>query len=281
MAFDGIMTAAVVRELKENILLGKIDKIYQPEPDELVLNIYTKNGVRRLYSTVNSAAASVRFVDKNPVNPPAPLNFCMLMRKQLLGGRIVAVEQKDSERIIGIFIETMNELEFTVSRKLIFEMMGRHSNIILVDYESGKIVDSIKHVSIDVNRARQLLPGKKYEYPPAQDKKPFKEASPDDLDNAGDNGKAILASIGTAGTPGAGMIMLAMVLQSVGLPVEGIALVAGVDRIFDMGRTGLNVFGDISATMVVSHYEDVREAKQGNRVQEEIPERTSEDESGE
>jgi Na+/H+-dicarboxylate symporter len=92
---------------------------------------------------------------------------------------------------------------------------------------------------------------------------------------------AILASIGTAGTPGAGMIMLAMVLQSVGLPVEGIALVAGVDRIFDMGRTGLNVFGDISATMVVSHYEDVREAKQGNRVQEEIPERTGEDESGE
>lgn len=92
---------------------------------------------------------------------------------------------------------------------------------------------------------------------------------------------AILASIGTAGTPGAGMIMLAMVLQSVGLPVEGIALVAGVDRIFDMGRTGLNVFGDISATMVVSHYEDVREARQGNRVQEEIPERTGEDESGE
>ena len=92
---------------------------------------------------------------------------------------------------------------------------------------------------------------------------------------------AILASIGTAGTPGAGMIMLAMVLQSVGLPVEGIALVAGVDRIFDMGRTGLNVFGDISATMVVSHYEDVRESRQGNRVQEEIPERTGEDESGE
>lgn len=92
---------------------------------------------------------------------------------------------------------------------------------------------------------------------------------------------AILASIGTAGTPGAGMIMLAMVLQSVGLPVEGIALVAGVDRIFDMGRTGLNVFGDVSATMVVNHFEDLREAKMGNKVQEEIPERTGEDESGE
>lgn len=92
---------------------------------------------------------------------------------------------------------------------------------------------------------------------------------------------AILASIGTAGTPGAGMIMLAMVLQSVGLPVEGIALVAGVDRIFDMGRTGLNVFGDVSATMVVSHFEDIREAKLGNKVQEEIPERTGDDESGE
>lgn len=77
---------------------------------------------------------------------------------------------------------------------------------------------------------------------------------------------AILASIGTAGTPGAGMIMLAMVLQSVGLPVEGIALVAGVDRIFDMGRTGLNVFGDISATMVVNHFEDLREARTARKL---------------
>ena len=77
---------------------------------------------------------------------------------------------------------------------------------------------------------------------------------------------AILASIGTAGTPGAGMIMLAMVLQSVGLPVEGIALVAGVDRIFDMGRTGLNVFGDISAAMVVNHFEDLREARTARKL---------------
>ena len=73
---------------------------------------------------------------------------------------------------------------------------------------------------------------------------------------------ATLASVGTAGTPGAGMIMLAMVLQSVGLPVEGIALVAGVDRIFDMGRTGVNVVGDMSAAMIVSDYENRREAKE-------------------
>ncbi len=106
---------------------------------------------------------------------------------------------------------------------------------------------------------------------------------------------AILASIGTAGTPGAGMIMLAMVLQSVGLPVEGIALVAGVDRIFDMGRTGLNVFGDISATMVVNHFEDLREARAARKLSkagvsasdpdlpaaDTTPDRTGDDESGE
>jgi Na+/H+-dicarboxylate symporter len=73
---------------------------------------------------------------------------------------------------------------------------------------------------------------------------------------------ATLASVGTAGTPGAGMIMLAMVLQSVGLPVEGIALVAGVDRIFDMGRTGINVVGDMSAAMIITDYENRREAKE-------------------
>lgn len=196
MAFDGIITAAMTKELQDNIILGKIDKIYQPEADELVLNIHTRDGNKRLYATVDSAAACVRLIESNPLNPSTPLAFCMLLRKHLQGGRIISVEQRESERIIEISLETLNELGFTVSKKLIFEIMGKHSNIILLDMTTGKVIDSIKRISIDVNRARQLLPGKIYEYPPAQDKVAYKTASAMELDNAGETGKAILSKIG-------------------------------------------------------------------------------------
>ena len=157
MAYDGIVTRAVVRELQNNILLGKIEKVYQPEADELVFHIHTKNGNRKLFASAGSAHARLHFIESNPVNPPAPLSFCMLLRKHLQGGRITAVKQKDSERIIEISLETLNELGFAVSKKLIFEIMGKHSNIVLVDLASGKIIDAIKRVSFDVNRVRQIL----------------------------------------------------------------------------------------------------------------------------
>lgn len=196
MAFDGIITQAMAKELADTLLLGKVDNVYQPESDELVFHIHTRSGNRRLYATTDSACACVRLIDAGLVNPPQPQAFCMLLRKHLRGGRITDIRQKDAERIIEFSLETMNELGFTVSRKLIFEIMGKHSNIVLVDMATGKIIDSIKRVSIDVNRARQLLPGKQYQYPPAQDKVPYKVATPEDLKKAGPTGKSILASIG-------------------------------------------------------------------------------------
>ena len=113
-----------------------------------------------MYSTVNSMAASLYFIDYNPVNPVQFLFFCMLLRKHIQGSCIVSVEQKGSERIIEISLEVLNELGFTASKKLIFEIMGKHSNIILVDTDTDKVIDSIKCISIDVNRSRQILPGK-------------------------------------------------------------------------------------------------------------------------
>lgn len=196
MAFDGIVTRAMVRELQDRILLGKIEKVYQPEADELVFHIHTKNGNVKLLASVGSAHARVCFITENPVNPPAPLAFCMLLRKHLQGGRITEITQKDSERIIEISLETLNELGFTMSKKLIFEIMGKHSNIVLVDIASGKIIDSIKRVSFDVNRVRQILPGMIYQYPPAQDKIPFREISADQLEALAADGKAILRSVG-------------------------------------------------------------------------------------
>ena len=103
MAFDGIVTRAIVRELNEKIYMGKIEKVYQPESDELVFNIHTKTGNCRLFASAGSAHARVHFIEENPVNPPAPLAFCMLLRKHLQGGRIIVIEQKGSERIIEMF----------------------------------------------------------------------------------------------------------------------------------------------------------------------------------
>lgn len=196
MAFDGIITCAMVKELQDTINLGKIEKVYQPEADELVFHIHTKNGNVKLYASAASSHARLHFIEGSVQNPPVPLAFCMLLRKHLQGGRIVDIEQKDSERIIEISLETLNELGFTVSKKLIFEIMGKHSNIILVDMTTGKIIDSIKRVSIDVNRVRQILPGKEYEYPPAQDKISFKEIEEDELNAIEGGSKIILSKVG-------------------------------------------------------------------------------------
>ena len=197
MAFDGIMTRAVARELQEKLTLGKIEKVYQPEADELIFSIYTKQGNVKLYASANSSSARVHLIKQNIPSPPAPPSFCMLLRKHLQGARITDVQQKDCERILEISMETLNELGFTVSKKLIFEIMGKHSNIILVDLSTNKIIDSIKRVSIDVNRVRQILPGLEYQYPPVQDKIPFDKLTEEDLNKLPAlDGKTLQRSIG-------------------------------------------------------------------------------------
>ena len=120
MAFDGIVTMAIATELKEKLISGKIEKVYPPEADELVFNIHTKQGNLKLFASANSSSARIHLIDDSPANPPAPLPFCMLLRKHLQGARITQVCQKDCERIIEISLETLNELGFTVSKKLIF-----------------------------------------------------------------------------------------------------------------------------------------------------------------
>lgn len=179
MAFDGIVTYGISRELQEKLRLGKIEKVYQPGNEELILQIHTKDGNLRLFASCNSQSARLCLTENRYRNPEQPPTFCMLLRKYLQGGRITEVRQYQSERIIEMDIEALNELGFTVSKRLIVEIMGKHSNIVLVDIESGKIIDSIKRISIDVNRYRQILPGMVYCYPPKQDKIPFKEVQMD------------------------------------------------------------------------------------------------------
>lgn len=181
MSFDGMVTYAAAEEFREQLLLGKIEKIYQPQPEQLLLSIHTKRGRRRLFLSAAGNHSAVYLVDQNPENPTVPPVFCMVLRKHLGAARIVSIDQYQNDRILEICLETVDEMGFSVNRKLVAEIMGKHSNILLLDMATGKIIDSIKHVSIDVNRARQILPGKPYEYPPLQEKVPFTEVTEQDI----------------------------------------------------------------------------------------------------
>ncbi|MDD2189563.1 MAG: NFACT RNA binding domain-containing protein [Eubacteriales bacterium] len=173
MSFDGMVTGAVVHQLQKLLIGGKIEKIYQPEADEIILNIHSGRENHKLYISANSSHSRIHLISETTANPLNPMGFCMLLRKHIQGGRITDIKQMDSERIIEISIDTINELGFSVNKKLIVEIMGKHSNIILVDITSNKIIDCIKRISIDVNRYRQLLPGQQYVYPPSQGKVPY------------------------------------------------------------------------------------------------------------
>ena len=192
MAFDGIVTRAAAAELSDALTDGKIDKIYEPEPDSVVINIRRGRDQMRLFASCQSQGASVRLISTSPENPKEPYPFCMLLRKHIQGSRIIRIEQKDSERIIEFTLERLNELGLMVQKKLIFEIMGKYSNIILVDVAQGwKILGSIKGVPSGINRVREILPGRIYEYPPVQEKIPFDEASVEDMENAMDSANSV------------------------------------------------------------------------------------------
>lgn len=181
MAFDGIVTRAVARELAEVLTSGRINKIYQPGRDELVFFIHSREGRKKLYASCNNHHPGIFLTEEEFSNPQEPPGFCMLLRKHLQSNRILSITQRGAERIIEVTVDSRDEMGFSARKKLIVEIMGRHSNIILVDEESGKIMDSIKRVSPEVNRARQILPGQSYIYPPLQNKIPFDRVEDKDL----------------------------------------------------------------------------------------------------
>lgn len=173
MSYDGIVTGAIAYELNDRLKGGRIDKIYQPESDELIFHIHATRETHRLYISVNGGSARLHLIDWDHPNPQTPSSFCMLLRKHLQGGRIREIHQIESERIVCFSIDHIDELGFSQGKELLVELMGKHSNIIAIDHASGKILDSIKRIGLDVNRYRQLLPGLPYVSPPSQGKIPF------------------------------------------------------------------------------------------------------------
>ncbi len=169
MAFDGVTIAAIVKELNDTCLGGRLYKIAQPESDELLLTIKTGSGQRRLLLSADASLPLVYLTDQNKPSPLTAPGFCMLLRKHLQNGRITAITQPGLERILHIGIEHLDEMGDLCRKTLIVEIMGKHSNIIFCS-QDGMILDSIKHVSGLVSSLREVLPGKPYFVAQTQDK---------------------------------------------------------------------------------------------------------------
>ena len=173
MAFDGVTVSAIVSELKKNLTGGRIYKIYQPEVDELCLVVKNRteqgNTTSRLVISADASLPLIYLTGQIKENPSTAPNFCMLLRKHIGNARILSVTQPNFERIVEMQLEHLDEMGDLCQKKLIVEIMGKHSNIIFTDAD-GTIIDSIKHISHQVSSVREVLPGRTYVYPPAQEK---------------------------------------------------------------------------------------------------------------
>ena len=177
MALDGAFLHHIRKELTDAALEARVEKIYQPNQEEIVLLLRTYTDHFKLLLSARANSARIHFTRFVPENPPQPPMLCMLMRKRLQGARLSAVEQPGLERVLRLVFDAVNELGDHVALSLYVEIMGRYSNIIFVD-ENGKIIDALKRVDAEMTSERLVLPGLRYELPPPQDKLCALEVSP-------------------------------------------------------------------------------------------------------
>ncbi|WP_338208456.1 NFACT RNA binding domain-containing protein [Lactiplantibacillus paraxiangfangensis] len=175
MSFDGLFTHAMVTELRQNLLNGRIAKINQPYQNELILTVRANRKNWPLLLSADPTYPRIQVTEIPYINPAVPTNFAMMMRKYLQGAIITDIQQPANDRVVQLTITTRNELGDAEQLSLIIEIMARHSNVILIDQKTSRILDVVKHVGADQNRYRLLLPGATYIEPPKQDKlDPFK-----------------------------------------------------------------------------------------------------------
>lgn len=170
MPFDGLVLAAVRKDLEEKILGGRIERIHQPNKDEIILLVHQHGARFRLLLSANAQNARVHLTTSARENPFSPPLFCMVLRKHLEGGRLQGFEQPGLERVLIIKVSCRDELGNLSQKHLVCEIMGKHSNIILVEPSTGTIIDGIKRYSYAVSRYREVLPGRAYLPPPPQKK---------------------------------------------------------------------------------------------------------------
>ena len=171
MALDGVTLAYLVDELAPQLIGARIDKIFQPEKDEIHF-LLRQQGSRRLLLSTNATSPRFHLTQENKKNPPFPPMFCMILRKHLEGGKLVSLHQSDLERVVTFDIQNYNERGDLVTLHLHLEIMGKHSNLILVDPATNTILDGLKRYSHALSRYREVLPGRVYLAPPSQGKRP-------------------------------------------------------------------------------------------------------------
>ncbi|MED3563851.1 Rqc2 family fibronectin-binding protein [Bacillus xiapuensis] len=182
MSFDGLFTKAMVDELSRSLKGGRINKVHQPYKNEVILTIRANGVNQKLLLSAHPSYARVQLTNEGYENPSEPPMFCMLLRKHIEGYILEDVYQVDNDRMIVFAIKGRNEIGDISYKQLIIEIMGRHSNIVLVDKSRNLILDSIKHVSFAVNSYRAILPGQPYVFPPEQNKQnPFQAMEEDVL----------------------------------------------------------------------------------------------------
>ncbi|MCH7320877.1 NFACT family protein [Solibacillus sp. MA9] len=180
MAFDGLFTRSMSKEL-QTLTSGRITKIYQPNALEVVLQIRAAGANTKLLFSIHPSYSRVHTTQQSIENPADPPMFCMLLRKHIEGGFISDITQQGFERVITFDIDSKNEIGDSIKRKLVIEIMGRHSNLLLIDAENNKIIDSLKHLPPSVNSYRTVLPGQTYIEPPKQDKISMTSLSDEEL----------------------------------------------------------------------------------------------------
>ena len=179
MSLDGAFLHIVRNELLP-LVGSRVDKVYQPSREEIVISLRTpKDGAKKLILSANSMSARVNLTTAAFENPQQPPMLCMLMRKHLGGGRLLDIRQDGLERILYFDFECTNEIGDIVTNTLIAEIMGRHSNIILV--RDGRVIDSVKRVTDDISSVRRILPNIVYETPPREDRLCLLQCSADDV----------------------------------------------------------------------------------------------------
>lgn len=176
MALDGAFLRHIKKEIEEAALGAKLDKIYQPNREEMVLTFRTRSDTMKLLMSARANSARIHFTQYVPENPKSPPMLCMLLRKRLLGARLAEVRQPGLERLLCLDFDAVNELGDPVRLTLVMEIMGRYSNIIFVD-ENGKIIDALKRVDAEMSSERLVLPGLTYQLPPPQNKLCLLQAS--------------------------------------------------------------------------------------------------------
>ncbi len=170
MPLDGSVLYALTKEFSERMLGYKVEKIQQPEKDEIILHMRGYKETIKLLLSANAAFPRCHITSTDRENPKTAPAFCMLLRKHLIGAKIIGFKQPFFERILEIEFDCFDELGYSSKKSIILEIMGRHSNFIFIDSETRLIIDSIKHIDELKSSVREVLPGVHYVYPPSDEK---------------------------------------------------------------------------------------------------------------